>query len=367
MRVVAILACAVTLICGAPSAAHADSRVALVIGNSAYRSVPRLDNPVNDARLMAETLRGLGFTLVGGGPQLDLDKPGVERAIQGFGRALLGADVALFYYAGHGVQVRGGNFLLPIDANPEREADIDFQMLDVNLVLRQMEGARTRLNMVILDACRNNPFGGRSFRGVASGLASMEAPEGTLIAFATAPDRVASDGTDGNSPYTKALAATVRQPGLGLFDTFNQVGLAVRRATNGAQQPWFSSSPIAGSFYFAAPPSGGPAVDEIAWNTIKETIDIAALRRFIAEYPGSARLNEATARIAALDLQLAQERARHEAALAAAVAADASTWAKAATSNSTDAYYAYLAAFPLGQFRAQATRRNRRSADIRPR
>ena len=138
--------------------ALAEKRVALVVGNAAYRHIPRLDNPANDARLMAETLRALGFTLAGGAPQLDLDEAGFRRAVQDFGKQIAGADVALFYYAGHGLQVRGNNYLAPVGANPVREADVDFHMLDANVVLRQMDSAGARLNIVILDACRNNPF-----------------------------------------------------------------------------------------------------------------------------------------------------------------------------------------------------------------
>jgi Tfp pilus assembly protein PilF len=204
----------------------AERRIALVIGNSAYQNVRRLDNPGNDARLMANTLRALGFTLIGGGPQLDLDKAGLDRMAQAFGRELRGANVGLLYYAGHGVQVDGENYLVPVDANPTSKADVDFQMTNVQLVLRQMELSGTRLNLVILDACRNNPFGGRGLRDAGNGLAQMHAPRGTLIGFATAPGTVAQDGSDGNSPYAKALAASMRRPGLGLFDTFNTVAVA---------------------------------------------------------------------------------------------------------------------------------------------
>ncbi len=233
--------------------ASAEKRVALIIGNSAYANVTRLDNPKNDARLMADTLRSLGFQLVGDAAQLDLEKPALDRAVQSFGQQIQGADVALFYYAGHGVQVAGSNYLVPVNANPTREADVDFQMVDVNLVLRQMQGSGTRLNLVILDACRNNPFGGRGLRASEGGLAQMRAPEGTLISYATQPGSVAQDGTDGHSPYTRALATTVRRAGLDIFQTFNQVGLAVKRSTGGSQQPWVSSSPIDGAFYFVPP------------------------------------------------------------------------------------------------------------------
>src|ERR1700674_2684473 len=232
--------------------AAAEKRIALVVGNSAYQNITRLDNPRNDATLMAETLAGLGFALIGGSAQLDLDKAALDTDVQNSGRQIQGADVALFYYAGHGVQVNGSNYLVPVGANPTREADVDFQMVDVNLVLRQMQGSGTRLNMVILDACRNNPFGARGLRSADGGLAQMRAPEGTLISYATQPGSVAQDGSDGHSPYTKALATTIQQAGLDIFQTFNQVGLAVKRETGGSQQPWVSSSPIDGAFYFVA-------------------------------------------------------------------------------------------------------------------
>jgi caspase domain-containing protein len=240
--------------------AIAEKRIALVVGNSAYQNIARLDNPRNDATLMAETLSGLGFTLIGERAQLDLDKAALDTDVQNFGRQIQGADVALFYYAGHGVQLSGSNYLVPIGANPTREADVDFQMVDINLVLRQMQGSGTRLNMVILDACRNNPFGARGLRSADGGLAQMRAPEGTLISYATQPGSVAQDGSDGHSPYTKALATTIKQAGLDIFQTFNQVGLAVKRETGGSQQPWVSSSPIDGSFYFVAPAAAGPKI-----------------------------------------------------------------------------------------------------------
>jgi uncharacterized caspase-like protein len=295
----------------APHGAHAEKRIALVIGNSEYRHVARLDNPANDARLIAATLRDLGFTLVGGGPRLDLDKAGFDRAVQEFGSALAGADVGLFYYAGHGVQVRGANYLVPVGANPAKEADVDFQMLDANLVLRQMEGAGTRLNLVILDACRNNPFGGRGLRSASNGLAQMQAPEGTLISFATQPGNVALDGSGRNSPYTLALAQTIRKPGLGLFDAFNAVGLAVKQATGGAQQPWVSSSPIGGSFFFAGRPAGGQpsapaqpapaapalAADEVFWLTIKDSKVAALFEEFLNRFPSSRNAGDARTRL----------------------------------------------------------------------
>jgi hypothetical protein len=233
--------------------------VALVVGNSAYRSIPTLENPENDARLIASTLRALGFTLIGGGPRLNLDKARFDAAVRAFGQFLPGAEVALFYYAGHGMQVRGENWLVPVDANPRRMQDLDFQMVDAQLVLKQMEEAGTRLNVVILNACRNNPFGGRGIRGGAPGLAEMRAPPGTLISYATQPGNVAMDGSGADSPYTLALVNAMRQPGLDVLSMFNRVGVMVEGDTDGEQQPWLSSSPIAYDFALSGLVSGSVA------------------------------------------------------------------------------------------------------------
>ena len=259
-------------------------RVALVIGNAAYQNVTRLNNSTRDARLMADTLQALGFTLVGGSAQLDLDKPSFDKAIRIFGRQLLGANVAVFYYSGHGLQVEGANYLVPVNANPAREADLDFELEDVSLVLHQMEGSGTQLNLVFLDACRNNPFGGRGLRAIGSGLGQMLAPEGTVISFATQPGNVALDGTDGNSPFTSALARTIQKPGLGIFDVLNEVGLTVKHATAGSQQPWFSSSPISGTFYFASAP-------DAPQSSPSERVPVLAPPRVATTPPPSAKVS----------------------------------------------------------------------------
>jgi uncharacterized caspase-like protein len=258
LRLAFILSAVLLMICAGEC--RADKRIALVVGNSRYQNVAPLNNPGNDATLIAETLRGAGFTLVGNRAQLDLDKAGFDRAVQDFGNQLTGADVALFYYSGHGLQIRGENYLVPVSANPTKEADVDFQMLNVSLVLRQMEGSGTKLNIVILDACRNNPFGGRGLRATDSGLAQIRGAEGTLISFATQPGNVAQDGSGRNSPFTEALAEVIREPGLEVFQSFNQVGLKVKRATGGQQVPWMSNSPIDGSFYFTAGPGNPVAI-----------------------------------------------------------------------------------------------------------
>jgi uncharacterized caspase-like protein len=234
--------------CGAP--AHAEKRVALVIGNSAYRTAPALRNPAADARLMSDTLLSLGFFVVGGGAELDLDKDGFDRALAQFGQALTGADVALLYYAGHGVETHGLNYLVPVDAHPAAEGDVFAQTISLSDILDRLEKSGTRINLVLLDACRDNPFRDRGVRSATGGLAQMPAPVGTLISFATQPRSVALDGDDGHSPYTRALVEAMQRPGAGLFKTFNEVGLAVEKATHGQQLPWLSSSPDRGQFLF---------------------------------------------------------------------------------------------------------------------
>ena len=236
MRFLRFIAVAALALGCALAPARAEKRVALVVGNSAYTNISPLRNPARDARLIADTLRGLGFTLSGGGALIDLDKAGIDRAVQSFGSQLAAADVALFYYAGHGIGLRGANYLVPIDANVAREADAELQMLNVNRVLEQMDladGPGGRLNVVILDACRNNPFESR-LRSASRGLSVMQAPGGTLISFATQPGAAAQDGDGDHSPFTAALADSIRQSGRGLFDVFNDIGLSVKRATAGS-------------------------------------------------------------------------------------------------------------------------------------
>jgi TPR repeat protein len=240
---------------GLCQSAHAERRVALVIGNSAYRTVSALPNPAADAKLMSDTLTTLGFFVVGGGAKLDLDRKGFDDALREFDNALEGADVALFYYAGHGVETHGLNYLVPVDAHPANEGDVFEQMTGLAGILERIEKSGARINLLLLDACRDNPFGGRGGRS-SGGLAQMQAPAGTLISFATQPRGVSLDGDDGHSPYTRALAETMQHPGFGLFKTFNEVGLAVEKATHGEQLPWVSTSPISGSFYFAGKPAG---------------------------------------------------------------------------------------------------------------
>jgi formylglycine-generating enzyme required for sulfatase activity len=225
-----------------------EKRTALVIGNAAYES-GALRNPVNDARAMARALTDLSFEVT---LKENLDQKQMKREIQAFGEKLQKGGVGLFYYAGHGIQVNGRNFLLPVGAAIEHEKQVEYEAVDVGAVLSEMDYAHARMNIVILDACRDNPFA-RSFRSISQGLASIDAPTGTLIAYATAPGSVANDGQGENGVYTGELIKAMVQPGLKIEDVFKQVRSAVREATGGRQVPWESSS-LEGDFYFLWPP-----------------------------------------------------------------------------------------------------------------
>ncbi|MEO6301053.1 MAG: caspase family protein [Paracoccaceae bacterium] len=282
---------------GLVSVALAENRVALVIGNGAYQSVNGLPNPANDAKLMAGTLSNLGFkvTLV-----MDGDILQMSEAVTAFGKALRDAgpeSTGLFYYAGHGVQSFGRNYLLPVDARLSNAADLGLVAVDAETVLRQMFSAHNRTNIVILDACRNNPFVNVRDLGD-NGLAEMSAPTGTFLAYATAPGQVALDGADGDSPFTRALAAKIGKPGLPIEQTFKEVRVAVLDATNGKQTPWDTSS-LTNDFAFV-PASDTGAGDEAAlWTTINTSRDPVQIMLFLRAYPNSSHTADARALLAA--------------------------------------------------------------------
>lgn len=227
----------------------AGRRIALVVGNSRYASSP-LTNPANDAELISMTLMQVGFEvrLVQDG-----DQRAMKRAIQEFGSTLEAAGssaVGLFYYAGHGVQLNGRNYLIPVGAEIQRDADVEIEAVSADWVIEQMRYARNRLNFLILDACRNNPFA-RSFRSADRGLAKMDAPAGVLIAYSTAPGDVAADGEGRNSPYSEALAEAIHGSNEPAELMFKRVRDQVRRSTSSRQTPWESSSLTGDNFYFA--------------------------------------------------------------------------------------------------------------------
>lgn len=229
-----------------PKNAASPNRTALVIGNGDYQSVSRLNNAVKDARDVSKALRELGFEVIGGENQSAEE---MKRSILSFGERLSAKKgIGVFYYAGHGVQLSGRNYLIPVEANALREQTIEFEAVDVNRVLAEMDAAENNLNLVILDACRNNPFT-RSWRSGTEGLASINAPSGTLIAYATAPGEVASDGGSANGLYTAALLKWMREPDLKVEEMFKKVRVDVAKESQNKQIPWESSS-LQGDFYF---------------------------------------------------------------------------------------------------------------------
>lgn len=225
-------------------------RLALVIGNGAYDTAP-LRNPVHDAQDMARTLKGLGFDVL---YEENASQKAMEDVIREFGRRLRSGGVGLFYFAGHAVQVNGRNYLIPVNAVIESESDVRYEAIDAGRVLGKMEDAANELNIVILDACRDNPFA-RSFRSASRGLARMDAPTGSILAYATAPGTVAHDGPDRNGLYTSMLLAHITAPGLSLESLFKRVRVDVMNVTHANQVPWESTS-LTGTFYFVPPIKG---------------------------------------------------------------------------------------------------------------
>ena len=221
-----------------------NKRVALVIGNSSYQ-VGALANPANDAKAMAQSLRESGFEVM---QYTNLNKRDFEESLRAFGSKIPRGGVALFYFAGHGVQVKGVNFLLPIGAKVEKEGDVEFEAVDAGRIMNELESAGSRLNIVILDACRNNPFAQR-VRSLSRGLAVMSAPSGTVVAYATGPGEVASDGDGNNGLYTQELLKNMREPNLKIEEMLKRTRITVKEKTNGQQVPWENTS-LDGDFYF---------------------------------------------------------------------------------------------------------------------
>jgi hypothetical protein len=225
--------------------------VALVIGNSVYKSAP-LKNPVHDAIAMATELQKARFDVT---LKINVDHAEMFALIREFGDKLMNGGVGLFYFAGHGLNVDGKNYLIPIDADIQREDEVPSESIEADLILRKMDSANNGLNIVILDACRNNPFSD-SFQN-ASGLGRMDAPRGTLLVYATRPGYVAADGDGENGVFTRHLIDKMRIPGLDLVTLVGDVAAAVESETNNAQQPWIEGSPKGARFCFYEPVKTG--------------------------------------------------------------------------------------------------------------
>jgi uncharacterized caspase-like protein len=222
-------------------------RIALVVGNANYKVRP-LKNPRNDADDVSRSLKATGFEVI---DLRDATLPQMRTAVRLFGDRLINNDVGLVYYSGHGVEVKGRNYFIPVNADIQREDEIADQGLDVSLILEKMSTAGKGVNILIVDACRDDPFG-RSFRSSSRGLANMDAPRGTIIAYATSPGKVASDGDprERNSPYTKHLVKAMQSPNKPIEQVFKEVRRAVQDETKNQQTPWENTS-LSGDFFFS--------------------------------------------------------------------------------------------------------------------
>ena len=322
-------------------AAHANERVALVVGNSSYRASP-LTNPRNDANAMADLLSKAGFVV---DKQLDTDLGQLQSAVDRFGQAIRDPKVkfGLFYYAGHGLQQDWRNYMVPVTANIRTAADVPRQAVDVSNLLRYMEQTTDRSFLIVLDACRDDPFAG-NFRPAAKGLSQFDAPVGSLLAYATSPGAVAQDGEGRNGLYTGYLLKEFAVPGARLEDAFKRVRLSVRLASRGAQVPWESTSLEEDLYLFPLVSHKLSEADRdkllekemTTWLRVKSTTDPEVLAGFIREYPsGSAselaqsRMNRLLSAVAAQDTQRQQQAAQAAAQVAAQVAAQAQAQAAA--------------------------------------
>jgi uncharacterized caspase-like protein len=293
-----------------------ERRVALVIGNAAYRADP-LRNAVNDARAIAAALRAAQFRVE---LKEDLGRIALFEALRRFADQLEEDTVAVIYYAGHGMQVRDRNYLVPVDADIRSEEEVPYLSVDAGFILERMSRARSRVNIVILDACRNNPFV-RKGRAVALGLAPMEAPVGTLLAYATAPGQLALDGEGSNGVYTQHLLKHIPTPGLPVEILFRRVREGVVRETGELQVPWESSS-LRGDFAFMRSGSNGvlaqptaerplnqragvpsahePAMELAFWESIQASRNAAEYEAYLKQYPTGSFAALAHARLGAL-------------------------------------------------------------------
>ena len=277
----------------AVSVTHAAKRVALVIGNDTYETLPALNNARTDAKGMAAKLRSLGFDVI---LKLDARRREFGRTLAEFEGKAANAEVALVFYAGHGIQAGGSNYLVPSDAEIEVEEDLAFEGVESGAFLKAMKNAGANLNIVILDACRDNPLPKRS-RSAARGLTVTPTPvgiSGTAIVYSAAPGQTAQDGPKGgHGVFTGELLKVLDRPGLKLEDVFKETAKQVAAATNGKQKPWINSS-LTGDFYFRdgdakggapAPAPTGQTAEMLFWQSIKDSNDLASYQAYLDQYP----------------------------------------------------------------------------------
>ncbi len=279
------------LLAAAP--ALAESRVALVIGNGGYKAVPQLANPPNDAGDVAESLKTLGFNVTLG---VDLDQAQMRRAIADFGRRAASADVSLFYYGGHGLQVSAHNYLIPVDAQLHTVDDIDKRTIHFDDVL-DAQAKGSGVHLVFLDACRNNPLKDASVTLRSAGLARVGNAAGFLIAFATQPDAVAFDGGGRNSPFARSLLEHMASPGVDISSMMIAVRRDVIASTGGAQIPWENSS-LTRQFYFAGDAASEASPETQLWRLAGGQRDSKLLSIYLDRYPAGSHAGDVRALLA---------------------------------------------------------------------
>src|SRR5689334_767947 len=318
MRYLSILLSLIVMTFSAQSA-MAEKRVAFVVGNGAYKNVAQLPNPPIDAKAMATTLRGVGFDVVEG---TNLTRDKMTEKLLDFGKRAQGADVAVFFYAGHGIAISGTNYLLPVDADIKSEMDVKLgAAINIDLTLEQTMGD-AKVKLVFLDACRDNPFAAKIKSNsatrsvnVQTGLAEMKSGEGTLIAFATGPGQTALDGQEGaNSPFTRALLANLTQPGVEIQQAMTKVRAQVNEETNKGQLPWghtnligsvyLNGAPAPGAVAAATPAAGSSKASDVElefWRSIKDSNKPEELNAYLSNYPNGQFRSLALSRIASLE------------------------------------------------------------------
>jgi len=361
------------------SGGSAGKRIALVIGNGNYQhsdSLPKLANPTHDAEDIAAALRGFGFEVI---EKKDQSLEGMSDAITEFSRKIADSDAALFYFAGHGLQVKGQNYIVPIDAKIETDAQVSFKSINVNLILEEMENGKSRANIVMLDACRNNPISGKFRSGATRGLAAPTSqPKGTVIVYATDPGNVAADGNGRNGLFTAGLLTAFKGSDLSLHGVLARTSKEVERGSGQKQMPYINGpATLQDEFHFgqgaqvasqmpALAPAQPPArikksseeIEDDTWSAAEAENTMEAINVYLNGYPKGRYVTKARIKLASLKKQSTENKPGVMPSHSATVdKPEDALWAEAQKGNSKDDYEAYLAQYPTGKYVALAKNR----------
>ncbi len=369
--------------CGLACAADG-KRVALVIGNGGYRNpeiLPKLSNPTHDAEDIAKALRGFGFEVI---ERKDQTLEGMNNAIAEFSRKIGNSDAALFYFAGHGLQVKSQNYLIPVDANIETEARVPYVSVNVNQILDEMDNAKSRVNIVMLDACRNNPISGKFRSGATRGLAAPSSqPKGTVIVYATDPGNVAADGEGRNGLFTSGLLTAFKGSDLSLAGVLTRASEEVERGSEQKQTPYINGpATLQKNFQFGqgtqvAQLGGGLSglsgartaaqIEDELWDAIKDGEKVSVFEEYLKQYPKGRYLAQARVKIARLKAETRQPAAAvvPPAPTAASTGTDpeSALWSEVQKGNTADDYDVYLKQYPKGKYVALARQRLQKLKD----